>query len=517
MVKIGNNTNDWEMYVDGQTVPMAGDNNVQLTGVNVTNNEPLILGGRSYGGGFIERLQGSMKGANIYLRALPTAEIVERFAQGCNLAPANTDALLLSMPLTDGEGNTTANNAAGGQIGNIVQLSAGTAWTTDPTPNLCNTSPSFVVLQECVGGTSYVQGGYRYGFNGKENDNEVEGEGNQQDYGMRIYDPRLGRFLSVDPLTGKYPWYTPYQFAGNKPINSIDLDGLEEYESYDAYLKGGGTKAQNKMDGTDGVWLKSDRESKNGTWKSAMEYITKNNDASKLRNIETNLKDNSNVEGYPFAVVRDYYNYLQKQVDIKGYKSKWAIGASYLVDELADTYMEGGAHTGGSFDDMGDLLTDLNIGIATFAVSMFKDILYLDGAKGKASFLDWYKWDLSFIQQEQGPIALGIYKQYDGSKALNQMNTLARKECCLGWGAGIMASIGAGHYFPSFAKFDVTINDATTNFGQTGRINIPMYMLWPSTHQTMSGVKLNNDQQNSINKANAAITEYYKSSSGMNY
>jgi hypothetical protein len=37
-------------------------------------------------------------------------------------------------------------------------------------------------------------GGYRYGFNGKENDNKVKGEGNQQDYGMRVYDPRLGRF-----------------------------------------------------------------------------------------------------------------------------------------------------------------------------------------------------------------------------------------------------------------------------------------------------------------------------------
>ncbi|MEZ2442984.1 RHS repeat-associated core domain-containing protein [Chitinophaga sp. RCC_12] len=48
---------------------------------------------------------------------------------------------------------------------------------------------------------------YRYGFNGKENDNEVKGEGNQQDYGMRIYDPRLGRFLSVDPLTKGYPHY----------------------------------------------------------------------------------------------------------------------------------------------------------------------------------------------------------------------------------------------------------------------------------------------------------------------
>lgn len=37
----------------------------------------------------------------------------------------------------------------------------------------------------------------------------------------------------MDPLSPQYPWYTPYQFAGNKPINSVDLDGLEEKEAYD--------------------------------------------------------------------------------------------------------------------------------------------------------------------------------------------------------------------------------------------------------------------------------------------
>jgi RHS repeat-associated protein len=78
-------------------------------------------------------------------------------------------------------------------------------------------------------GREYNTGGYRYGFNGKENDNEVKGEGNQQDYGFRIYDTRIGKFLSVDPLSPKYPWYTPYQFAGNTPIQAADLDGLEEW------------------------------------------------------------------------------------------------------------------------------------------------------------------------------------------------------------------------------------------------------------------------------------------------
>ena len=73
---------------------------------------------------------------------------------------------------------------------------------------------------------------YKFGFNGKESDDEVSGSGNQYDYGFRIYNPRIAKFLSVDPLTNSYPWYTPYQFAGNKPIHCIDLDGLEEKEAF---------------------------------------------------------------------------------------------------------------------------------------------------------------------------------------------------------------------------------------------------------------------------------------------
>ncbi|ATL48217.1 hypothetical protein COR50_14170 [Chitinophaga caeni] len=77
-------------------------------------------------------------------------------------------------------------------------------------------------------GRLFNGGGYRYGFNGKENDDEVKGDGNQQDYGLRVYDPRIAKFLSVDPLIKSFPWYTPYQFAGNKPIWAVDLDGAEE-------------------------------------------------------------------------------------------------------------------------------------------------------------------------------------------------------------------------------------------------------------------------------------------------
>jgi RHS repeat-associated protein len=66
---------------------------------------------------------------------------------------------------------------------------------------------------------------YCFGFNGKERDNETYGEGNAYDFGARIYDSRLGRWLSLDPLTSKYPNLSPYLFAGNNPILFVDFDG----------------------------------------------------------------------------------------------------------------------------------------------------------------------------------------------------------------------------------------------------------------------------------------------------
>lgn len=68
---------------------------------------------------------------------------------------------------------------------------------------------------------------YRYAFNGKEKTDEVYGNGNVYDYGYRVYNPRIARFLSVDPLTRKYPFLTPYQFASNTPTMGVDEDGLE--------------------------------------------------------------------------------------------------------------------------------------------------------------------------------------------------------------------------------------------------------------------------------------------------
>lgn len=66
----------------------------------------------------------------------------------------------------------------------------------------------------------------------------MKGSGNQIDYGLRVYDSRLGKFLSIDPLASKFPFYTPYQYAGNSPIKFVDLDGAETHEDVSKYWSG---------------------------------------------------------------------------------------------------------------------------------------------------------------------------------------------------------------------------------------------------------------------------------------
>ena len=70
-------------------------------------------------------------------------------------------------------------------------------------------------------------GGYRYFFNGQEADNEVLGEGALHSFEYRMHDTRIGRFWSVDPLAGKFPWNSTYAFAENMPIWARELEGLE--------------------------------------------------------------------------------------------------------------------------------------------------------------------------------------------------------------------------------------------------------------------------------------------------
>ena len=77
---------------------------------------------------------------------------------------------------------------------------------------------------------------YLYGFNGMEKDDEMKNStGNSYTTMFRQYDPRLGRFMSMDPVV--YPWQSDYAAFNNNPIYFADPSGAEG--------KGGG-KAKRK-------------------------------------------------------------------------------------------------------------------------------------------------------------------------------------------------------------------------------------------------------------------------------
>jgi RHS repeat-associated protein len=82
-----------------------------------------------------------------------------------------------------------------------------------------------VVYRKYAGSENSCTGAYRYGFNGKEKDDEINVNGGSYDFGARMYDTRLGRWLACDPLAAKYSDLSPYNFAANTPIQAFDPDG----------------------------------------------------------------------------------------------------------------------------------------------------------------------------------------------------------------------------------------------------------------------------------------------------
>ncbi|HWY98808.1 MAG TPA: kelch repeat-containing protein [Bacteroidia bacterium] len=65
---------------------------------------------------------------------------------------------------------------------------------------------------------------YNFGLNGMEKTNEIYGAGNEYTTEFRQYDPRLGRWMSSDPII--QPWLSPYSAFNNDPIEYEDPLGL---------------------------------------------------------------------------------------------------------------------------------------------------------------------------------------------------------------------------------------------------------------------------------------------------
>jgi len=180
---------------------------------------------------------------------------------------------------------------------------------------------------------------YSYGFQGSEKDDEVKGQGNSYTTQFRQLDPRIGRWLSIDPKSKEMQWQSPYCSMDNNPI------------WHNAIL---GDKIRNKHEGA------KDNQSKINEKSNALNEMEskedyKNKDGKQLRKEINSLQNQLDIYNkierliYEFknAVGEEEFNRLDKlEVDkveidiIIGFANKRYIPGSeppQLVKENAQT------------------------------------------------------------------------------------------------------------------------------------------------------------------------------------
>lgn len=91
------------------------------------------------------------------------------------------------------------------------------------------------------------------------------------------------------------------------------------------------------------------------------------------------------------------------------------------------------------------------------------------------------------------------------------MNSLARNQ-----GLFFAADKLSKHYFVNFTLFDnldgkskATINTVDNGYGVFYRTQIPIFMLWPIMHKLNSGIQLNEEQSDGVDKANFGLRHFY--------
>jgi hypothetical protein len=157
-----------------------------------------------------------------------------------------------------------------------------------------------------------VSKGYCYGFNGLRRSEGKKGSGDSLDFGPRVHDSRLGRWLSLDPLMAMYPNLSLNNFCTDNPVYCVEIAGrylngsqqaLQLVQTLYSNICALATAGEKSMNRAKMIWTKDMHEEKHAA-EIANSYTQKHCDDPKLKALgtESKLKQNyneicSNVDG----------------------------------------------------------------------------------------------------------------------------------------------------------------------------------------------------------------------------
>ncbi len=307
--------------------------------------------------------------------------------------------------------------------GSGVQTSSTPDGTVDYfTPDIL-TASDYYAFGSPMPGRQFNNSTYRYGYNGKENDNEVEGVGNWQDYGERMYNPRIARFPSLDPIAKKIVWNSPYAFAANRPIDGIDLEGAEHktvvhYVDMLAHADGSAKIVDTK------VSIDRNASFVNNGWsyaKTDIFYIDVNTGEVYQDQSLIEYTDNPTTIGVDYPKPSAYYDYSEIN---GGSKEKLADDADYVANgETGSSVWRATAllfrdikapDNKSNLEDVDDLMTAsmAPVGFVTRSGKIVKGTWVMESTKGWSNFSKNYQRQITGVEPGNTLLLNGV--KFDG-------------------------------------------------------------------------------------------------------